>query len=87
MGTLMLTGILKDKSLNTVKYRPAATQRLNKHVPAQRFWINSPLLGKSTTIRNNEYAGNNRITSVSVQLSVNTKIEEAVFSTDRLEFI
>jgi hypothetical protein len=34
----------------------------------------------STTIRDNEYAGNTRLIFVAMQRAVNTTVEEAVFS-------
>jgi hypothetical protein len=52
-------------AVNIVTCRPVAGQRLSKHVPAEG---------------NSEYAGNNWITSISMQHAVNTTIEEAVFS-------
>jgi hypothetical protein len=46
------------------------------------MWHVDPLLGNDSvnTFRDNEYARNNRITSVAMQWDVNTRIEEEVFS-------
>jgi hypothetical protein len=46
----------------------------------ERFWVKSPLLIKTTTILDNEYADHNWITSSSMQQYNNTTIEKAVFS-------
>jgi hypothetical protein len=58
-----------------VTCRLIAGRWLCKHIPVETFWVNTPLIGKA----NNKYAGSTRITSVSMQLAVNTTIKEAVF--------